>query len=404
MKKILHIISQYPGKTGSGVYLNELIREGDKKGYKQALVGAVDDEGYENEYIDREDLYLIEFNSGDLDFSIFGMSDEMPYRSKRYLDMTWEEERAYSKAFRESIGRAIENFRPDLIFTHHLWLLSSMVKDLAGDIRVVGVCHGTDLRQLEVVDALRDRVVRGCRKLDLVLALSEGQRLEIYEAYGINMDRVIAVGGGYNSDIFYPDFSPRGRISLVYAGKLSHSKGLMSALRALSLVGKEYDFDFYLAGSGQGSQEEEIRRLAGKIDRRIVFLGELSQKKLGQVFRAADIFIMPSYYEGLSLVALEALASGLLLVSSEIKGLMDHLGPIINTSGIIKYVALPKMVGVDIPERSGLGQYEKMLQEAIEDQLDRLDQREKLYRGLEEEIGSLSWQAIFDKIEEALAL
>lgn len=41
MKKILHIISQYPGHTGSGIYLQNLIMEGNKKGYIQGLVAAI---------------------------------------------------------------------------------------------------------------------------------------------------------------------------------------------------------------------------------------------------------------------------------------------------------------------------------------------------------------------------
>ena len=41
MKRILHITSQYPGMTGSGIYLNELIREGNKRGYIQGLIAGL---------------------------------------------------------------------------------------------------------------------------------------------------------------------------------------------------------------------------------------------------------------------------------------------------------------------------------------------------------------------------
>lgn len=65
MKRILHIISQYPGHTGSGIYLQALIMEGNKKGYSQRLVvGAPKADHRGHRYID--DFYPVKFNTKEI--------------------------------------------------------------------------------------------------------------------------------------------------------------------------------------------------------------------------------------------------------------------------------------------------------------------------------------------------
>ena len=71
MKKILHIISQYPGKTGSGIYLQELIREGNKKNYIQGLIAGIPNgDSIKLSYIDK--FYPLIFNTEELPFPILG--------------------------------------------------------------------------------------------------------------------------------------------------------------------------------------------------------------------------------------------------------------------------------------------------------------------------------------------
>ncbi len=41
MKKILNILAQRPDKTGSGMYLQALVKEADKNGYKQAVIAGI---------------------------------------------------------------------------------------------------------------------------------------------------------------------------------------------------------------------------------------------------------------------------------------------------------------------------------------------------------------------------
>lgn len=74
---------------------------------------------------------------------------------------------------------------------------------------------------------------------------------------------------------------------------------------------------------------------------------------------------MPSYYEGLGLMAIESLACGLYVVTTEIEALMTLLGEEIKESGIIKYVPLPRIYDIDKPVKEDLPEFKENLKKAI---------------------------------------
>lgn len=404
--KILQAMAQYPGKTGSGTYLQAIAKEAHKRGHKQAVIAGISMENEEVEFKDCADItfYPVVFNTENLPFPIVGMSDVMPYMSTRYSDMNEEMFILWEKAFKEKIELALKEFKPDIIITHHLWLLTSLIRNMAPNIPVMAICHGTDLRQLELTEKFREYAVDGCKNIEAAFALNDLQREKIIQSFNICEDKIITIGGGYDSDIFYPKdkASLKGSIKLIYAGKLSYAKGTMSLIKVFQRVRKKYeDVELIIAGSGSG-EEEQIMKQVNKAEDGIHFLGEVPHEELGNLFRECDIFIMPSFYEGLSLVTIEALACGLSVVASEITGLKNWLGDEVNNSGIISYVKLPSMLKVDKPKESELPHYEENLERAILDQLVNLDEKKNQFIGISKIVQELSWSNIFEKIEENL--
>ena len=117
--KILSITAQKPNSTGSGVYLTELVRQFARDGHEQAVVAGV----YEEDRIELPEgvgFFPVLFESRELPYPIVGMSDEMPYRSTRYCDMTREMTRQFQDAFLKAIEKAVDALEPDLILCHHL--------------------------------------------------------------------------------------------------------------------------------------------------------------------------------------------------------------------------------------------------------------------------------------------
>lgn len=407
MKRILHVLAQIPGQTGSGTFLQALIKEAGKKGYRQALLAGVP-EGYpEDQFLVdwNVEYYPVWFETEELPFPVVGMSDAMPYPSTRYRDMTEEMADQWKAAFRKRVSEAILGFQPDQILCHHLWLLSALVREIAPDLPVAVISHGTDLRQLDQAHQFAEEVICGCGGADVVFALNVHQKDKIVERFGLCGNRIQIIGGGYHSDLFYPveRTGARRPVRLVYAGKLSSAKGVPSLLRAFSQLEPE-SCTLTLAGSGVGKEAEEIRALADAITGQITFTGPLPQERLADLFRDSDLFVLASFYEGLPLVLIEALATGLRAVVSDLPGVAEWLGQEICECGLVEFVSLPTLREMDKPEEKELPAFEERLRKTIEIQIQRIQSGELLdHHRIQNNIRKASWESIFHEIEESFS-
>ena len=109
---------------------------------------------------------------------------------------------------------------------------------------------------------------------------------------------------------------------LVWTGRLSTQKGLDMLLPALARVAAS-DRDFRLELVGDGPEAEA---LAGRcrqlgLDGRVVFAGPLPRDEIRSRLAAADAFVLPSRYEGMSNAALEAMETGLPLLLTRCGGI-----------------------------------------------------------------------------------
>lgn len=407
MKRLLHITAQRPEKTGSGTYLQAMMREADKKGYEQAFVAALD-KGEEFSFSGSREIafYPVYFHTEELPFSIAGMTDMMPYESTKYSAMTEGMLQQWKNAFRKVVTKAVEEFKPDAIICHHLWILTAFVRELFPDITLAAVCHGTDLRQLVLAEKFAGYVREGCSKLSLAFALNDYQKNRIAEEYGIEPGRIHVIGSGYNAHIFHRENRRvnTDTVELVYAGKLNRSKGVVSLIRAadgLDLGGKKVRLT--IAGTGSGEEAEAIYAAARRCRHEVVFTGNLPQENLARLFRDSDIFVLPSFFEGQPLVLIEAIASGLRVVTTDLPGVKDWIGTHINSSGIIEYVDMPELSSIDMPVESELPCFENRLREAVEVQFTRMQGHDNADEDfVYESIKKLSWSGVFSAMENIL--
>lgn len=420
--KILSITAQKPHSTGSGVYLTELVRGFAKEGHAQAVIAGVGaDDRKEEIYTpfpgaDKDQngfpdllssasfppgipLYPVFFETSALPFPVTGMSDEMPYRSTRYCDLTPAMQEQFLCAFSACVTRAVSEFQPDLILCHHLYFLTALVRRLCPKHRIIGLCHGSDLRQLEKNPMRRAEILRAVAALDGISALQAVQREEIIRLSGCAPEKVHVLGAGYNSSVFFrthprhtpePDASGFVPIRLLFAGKLSEKKGVCSLLRALSCLHASAEkmqqpfpalepdgacpapplpgrlrFSLTLAGGyGNDAEYREIRSLAEASPYPVFFAGKLSQEALAAEMNKADIFVLPSFYEGLGLVLIEAIACGLSDVANDLPGIRPWMDENLPGHGIC-FVEPPRMLHSDEADPAALPAYEQRLSEAI---------------------------------------
>ena len=388
--KILNITAQKPDSTGSGVYLTELVKGFQKLGHKQAVVCGVlrEDRIHLPEEVECFPYY---YKTEELPFAVLGMSDEMPYESTRYCDMTEEMTKQLREALAKHLTYVVDMFQPDVILCHHLYFITSLVHELYPEKKIYAICHGSDLRQMKKNPWQASYIKEQIVKLDGIFALHKEQKEDIVSIYGCKAERVQVVGTGYNKDVFFIQEGLQKkdeRQRIIFAGKISEKKGVMSLIRALSYIEDvENQYVLVLAGSA-GNQREfgEIERLAAESPCEVQFLGRLSHQELAKELNQSDIFVLPSFFEGLPLVIIEAMACGLRVICTDLPGIQPWMDESLPEHGIV-FVAPPKMRKADEPIESELPAFEKELAKAI------VTAKEKKHPN-KKDVEALSWDGL----------
>lgn len=106
---------------------------------------------------------------------------------------------------------------------------------------------------------------------------------------------------------------------LITVGRLASPKNYDNLLRACAIAGR----DIVLVGKGE--LEGELRALAAELPIKVEFPGQVPNEALAAKLREHSVFVLPSLYEGLPKVLVEAMASGLVCIGSRIPGIADLL-------------------------------------------------------------------------------
>jgi glycosyltransferase involved in cell wall biosynthesis len=159
------------------------------------------------------------------------------------------------------------------------------------------------------------------RRARRVVAISDTVANEL-RLVGVADTRIAVIFNGVDIDEFRPMASDRAAFQLpegvtlfLFSGDIrTHRKNLDGVLRAIAQVDSLH---LAVAGGLEGSPYPALARELG-IANRVHFLGHI--KQMGALMAAADAFIFPSRYDPMGLVVLEAMASGLPVVTARTTG------------------------------------------------------------------------------------
>jgi glycosyltransferase involved in cell wall biosynthesis len=117
---------------------------------------------------------------------------------------------------------------------------------------------------------------------------------------------------------------PPGRAKqLIFVGWLEREKGIFELLEACARLSDKYEFRLVVAGKGHAEKSaRKFVRDAGLSDH-VEFVGWVSREALQTLLTASDIFVLPSWAEGLPNAMIEAMAAGLAVIVSEVGNIPD---------------------------------------------------------------------------------
>jgi len=240
----------------------------------------------------------------------------------------------------------LENFRKhndlqyDLIFSHY-WLSGlvgeylqqrwnvphiTMFHTLSAVKNTIGV--GEDEPKLRI-ETERD-LTRDCHR---IIAPTDRERGNLILHYGALPEKIGVVPCGVNLEQFKPVSKGSARQYLgfgndkiiLFVGRIDPLKGIDKLIQAIPYLQNIQGLKLVVIGGGENSQREieQLQKLARNLNIQdsVTFLGLIKHEQLPYFYSAADVCVVPSYYESCGLVALESLACGTSVVATDVGNL-----------------------------------------------------------------------------------
>lgn len=238
--------------------------------------------------------------------------------------------------------RKENNLQYDIVFSHY-WLSAWIGEYLQKwwDVPHVTMFHtlgavknsiGIGKTEPELRIATEGELARSSHH---IIAPTEREKAELVNQYGVIPERIGVVPCGVNPELFRPVNRDEARKEtgldnekiILYVGRIDPLKGIANLVKAFSYLKEKQDIKLAIIGGGESSREEtaHLKELAQElgVEDRIIFTGTVKQDKMPYYYSAADVCVIPSFYESFGLVALESLSCGTPIVANDVGDLRN---------------------------------------------------------------------------------
>jgi glycosyltransferase involved in cell wall biosynthesis len=149
---------------------------------------------------------------------------------------------------------------------------------------------------------------------------------EALQPYGVDLAEVTITGNGVEACFLDQPALQRKESLVLYTGRIAPGKGLQELIEAAKIMTKRHlDPDLRFVLVGEGLLLPKLRQLVSQagLQNNFDFTGHLGADRrddLVQLYQRASIFVLPSHHEGMPTALLEAMATGLPVVSTAVGG------------------------------------------------------------------------------------
>jgi len=171
-----------------------------------------------------------------------------------------------------------------------------------------------------------------------VIAVSEFTKYELTKYYKIPAHKIKVIHNGVDIKKFQPaadkrkiktelGFNPDD-IAIVSVGRLYARKGLFTLIESMPAIIRRFpNAKFIISGKGQSDEMQKLIAYATKLGviNNIIFTGYYPDQKLPKLYQAADVFAFSTFYEHHPFAVLEALSTGLPVVTTTVGGIPETI-------------------------------------------------------------------------------
>jgi len=172
------------------------------------------------------------------------------------------------------------------------------------------------------------------KKAKLCFAISEYNRnyiLRIYPTLTKEKIKVLHCGIDLDKFSFQREKKSEKKLNILSIGRFMPTKGFDDLIFACKIL-KDKNIDFTCKIIGEGPLEKKLKKLIKdlKLEKEVIINGPLTQKELIEEYKKADIFVLaskrakhPDVQDGIPLVLMEAMAEGVIVISTKLSGIPE---------------------------------------------------------------------------------
>lgn len=198
------------------------------------------------------------------------------------------------------------------------------------------------------------------RRADKIITVSENTKNDIIKFLKVPKEKISVTFETYNecydSDIKKEDSKKIldkygiNKNYFLFVGMIEPRKNILSILKAFIELDEELDEDLVIVGK-KGWYYREIEEFMENIKNkrlknRIIFTGFVSEKELVSIYKNAEIFIYPSFYEGFGIPPLEAMVCGVPVITSNTSSIPEVVGDAAIKIDPYNYIELKEAIKV----------------------------------------------------------
>ena len=223
---------------------------------------------------------------------------------------------------------------PDVVHTHLDCLKYSAIAAAQLDMNnCVHTIHNIAEKESPAITRIINKII--FKRLNVIpVALSEEIQESVANVYKLNKKNVPVVYNGINLNKFIPkdSYQSKGKMRFVHVGRFAEQKNHKLLIDAFyEFLQNEKNAELILIGKGELQKKVKKQVCDYQIESNVIFMGERTD--VAEILHMADVFLLPSKYEGMPISIIEAMGTGLPIIATKVGGVPSMIQN--NISGIL---------------------------------------------------------------------